>query len=47
MNSASLGGILINLLTAAKMLNYLQEHNTQHGFYSMSLKDLGYIVQCL
>lgn len=47
MNSASLRGVLINLLTAAQMLNYPQEHNAWHGFCSISLKDLGYTVQCL
>lgn len=47
MNSASLGGCLINLLTNPKMLNYLLEHNTWHCFYFVFLKGPGYTFQCL
>lgn len=40
LNSASLGGCLINLLANPKMLNYLLEQNTGHCFHFVFLQAL-------
>lgn len=47
LNSASLGGCLINLLANPKLLYYLLEHNTWRCFYFVFLKGTGYTFQCL